>query len=194
MPVLRNPRHEAFAQGLAKGLTADAAYREAGYKSNRKNAARMKTYEDIRERVLELSRAALPEIEATVERVLAEMMRMAFYNPVDVIRVLGPRLTDLKALEKLPEDLQRCIHKIIPTKLGDDVYYRVEFADKAHALDQLARHLQMFKDTVIVENVFRIVQEMSDDELDRRLAELGVSFEEPEDADPVPGAGETTLH
>jgi len=194
MPVLCNPRREAFAQGLAKGLTADAAYREAGYKSNRKNAARMKTYEDIRERVLELSRAALPEIEATVERVLAEMMRMAFYNPVDVIRVLGPRLTDLKALEKLPEDLQRCIHKIIPTKLGDDVYYRVEFADKAHALDQLARHLQMFKDTVIVENVFRIVQEMSDDELDRRLAELGVSFEEPEDADPVPGAGETTLH
>ena len=194
MPVLRNPRHEAFAQGLAKGLTADAAYREAGYKSNRKNAARMKTYEDIRERVLELSRAAVPEIEATVERVLAEMMRMAFYNPVDVIRVLGPRLTDLKALEKLPEDLQRCIHKIIPTRLGDDVYYRVEFADKAHALDQLARHLQMFKDTVIVENVFKIVQEMSDEELDRRLAELGVSFEGSEGADPVPGAGETTLH
>ncbi len=32
----------------------------------------------------------------------------------------------------------------------------------------LARHLQMFKDTVIVENVLRIVNEMDDDELDRR--------------------------
>lgn len=194
MPVLRNPRHEAFAQGLAKGLTADAAYREAGYKSNRKNAARMKTYEDIRERVLELSRAALPEIEATVERVLAEMMRMAFYNPVDVIRVLGPRLTDLKALEKLPEDLQRCIHKIVPTKLGDDVYYRVEFADKAHALDQLARHLQMFKDTVIVENVFKIVQEMSDEELDRRLAELGDAIRDATGLDFSSGKGPKTIH
>ncbi len=30
----------------------------------------------------------------------------------------------------------------------------------------------MFKDTLVVENVFRIVNEMDDDELDRRLAEL----------------------
>ena len=32
----------------------------------------------------------------------------------------------------------------------------------------LARHLQMFKDTVIVENKLSIVNEVDDDELDRR--------------------------
>ena len=40
------------------------------------------------------------------------------------------------------------------------------------ALDSLARYLQMFTETLVVENVFRVVQEMDDDELDRRLAEL----------------------
>lgn len=34
MPILRNTRHEAFAQNLAKGMSAAAAYRKAGYKAN----------------------------------------------------------------------------------------------------------------------------------------------------------------
>ena len=42
MPTLRNPRHERFAQELATGKTADAAYVLAGYKENRSNAARLK--------------------------------------------------------------------------------------------------------------------------------------------------------
>jgi phage terminase small subunit len=32
MPILANPKHEAFAQGLARGSSATAAYVEAGYK------------------------------------------------------------------------------------------------------------------------------------------------------------------
>jgi phage terminase small subunit len=39
MPILENPRHEAFAQGLARGSSAAAAYVEAGYKPNCHNAA-----------------------------------------------------------------------------------------------------------------------------------------------------------
>jgi hypothetical protein len=38
-PALPNPRHEAFAQALARGSSAAAAYVEAGYKANRHNAA-----------------------------------------------------------------------------------------------------------------------------------------------------------
>jgi len=33
----------------------------------------------------------------------------------------------------------------------------------------------MFKGTVVVENVFKVIQEMSDEELDRRLAELEIA-------------------
>jgi hypothetical protein len=32
MAILANPRHEAFAQALARGMSASAAYAEAGHK------------------------------------------------------------------------------------------------------------------------------------------------------------------
>jgi phage terminase small subunit len=37
MPVLKNPRHERFAQLLAIGRTAVDGYEEAGYKRNTGN-------------------------------------------------------------------------------------------------------------------------------------------------------------
>jgi phage terminase small subunit len=40
--ILKNPKHELFAQGLAKGETNDRAYELAGYAPNHPNAARLK--------------------------------------------------------------------------------------------------------------------------------------------------------
>lgn len=54
MPVLKNARHEKFAQALAKGKTADEAYVEAGYAFNRGNATRLKLNESIRKRTEEI--------------------------------------------------------------------------------------------------------------------------------------------
>jgi hypothetical protein len=54
MPVLKNSRHELFCQNLAKGMTQDRAYTEAGFKPNRHNATRLNTNETIRNRVSEL--------------------------------------------------------------------------------------------------------------------------------------------
>lgn len=51
MPVLPNQRHEAFAQALAKGKTADEAYALAGFKPNRGNAATLKAKQSILDRV-----------------------------------------------------------------------------------------------------------------------------------------------
>ncbi len=51
MPVLKNARHEAFAQALAKGSTATEAYEIAGYTADRKNAHRLTTKDDIAARV-----------------------------------------------------------------------------------------------------------------------------------------------
>ena len=52
--VLRNPRHERFAQELATGMTADSAYTVAGYRENRSNAARLNANRDIQKRVAEI--------------------------------------------------------------------------------------------------------------------------------------------
>jgi hypothetical protein len=65
MPSLANHKHELFAQGLAKGETADAAYVAAGYKENRHNASRLKTNETIINRVAELQERAAIRVELT---------------------------------------------------------------------------------------------------------------------------------
>ncbi|QYJ00763.1 hypothetical protein KUV46_15750 [Thalassovita mediterranea] len=54
MTALKNGKWEKFAQGLAKGKTADEAYEAAGYKPNRGNAARLKANESILKRVAEI--------------------------------------------------------------------------------------------------------------------------------------------
>lgn len=65
MPILPNPRHEKFAQALAKGKTADEAYQEAGYKPNRGNAATLKANQSISDRVAELQAGAADKAEWT---------------------------------------------------------------------------------------------------------------------------------
>jgi hypothetical protein len=59
VPVLKNARHERYAQGLAKGISASKAYVAAGFKKNDGNAVRLKGNEKVAARVAELqSRAA----------------------------------------------------------------------------------------------------------------------------------------
>ena len=70
MPALKNPRHEAFAQAFARGVSASAAYVEAGYKANRHNAAALAREEHIRTRVAELQEEQLAiHKQATAEAV-----------------------------------------------------------------------------------------------------------------------------
>ncbi len=81
--------------------------------------------------------------------------------------------------------LGRAIIAFRPVQIDGKRMWEVKFADKQKALDSLGRYLQMFKDTVIVENVFRVVHEMDDDELDRRLAELERALGEAKTLDPA---------
>jgi len=72
MPVLPNPKHERFAQELAKGATADAAYVSAGYGENRGNATRLKANESILKRVDEIQSRVAQRVEVTVESLISE--------------------------------------------------------------------------------------------------------------------------
>jgi len=55
---LANSRHELYAQGRAKGLTAEQSHAEAGYKPNRSNAARLNANDSIKARIQWLSQGA----------------------------------------------------------------------------------------------------------------------------------------
>jgi phage terminase small subunit len=77
MPALDNPRHERFAQELAKGKSADEAYQLAGYSENRGNATRMKANESVHARVQELTERAAEKAVLTKSWVIERLMTNA---------------------------------------------------------------------------------------------------------------------
>lgn len=77
MPALTNPKHERFAQALAKGETADAAYVSAGYEENRGNATRLKANESIEARVAEILERAAMRAEITVAGISERLLMIA---------------------------------------------------------------------------------------------------------------------
>lgn len=72
MPVLDNPRHERFAQEIAKGCSATEAYALAGYKPNQPNAARLISNDMVKARVAELQEAGAKRAEVTIESLIDE--------------------------------------------------------------------------------------------------------------------------
>ena len=77
MPILKNPKHERFAQALAKGEPASAAYVLAGYVANDGNAIRLKGNERISARVEEILGKAAQRTEVTVASITDRLLRIA---------------------------------------------------------------------------------------------------------------------
>lgn len=73
MPALKNAKHELFAQGVAKGLSATDAYEKAGYKPHRPSASRLLTNANVAQRVEELQAKAVKKVEVTVESLANEL-------------------------------------------------------------------------------------------------------------------------
>lgn len=73
MPILPNPRHESFAQALAKGNSASEAYIAAGYKDSRSAASRLSTNVNIVARVAELQGEAAERAVLTVEDIARQL-------------------------------------------------------------------------------------------------------------------------
>jgi len=80
MPALKNPRREAFAQAIARGLSTRAAYVAAGYIDHMSNAATLRRNSNIEARLREL-RPDLPVVidaapAATWSSVIAQGLRV----------------------------------------------------------------------------------------------------------------------
>lgn len=91
--ILKNPKHERFAQELAKGKTPEAAYKDAGFKPARQNAHRLMTKDDIQTRVQEIvSRATEKVIDAIAvdkEWVMSRLVENA-NRAMQAVSVNGP--------------------------------------------------------------------------------------------------------
>lgn len=110
MPALTNPKHERFAQELAKGKTADEAYQEAGYAENRGNAARLKANERVMSRVAEILERAAVRTEITVASITDRLLAIAAKGEVSteapLLSVARASLMDAAKLNGLVTDKQ----------------------------------------------------------------------------------------
>lgn len=72
MPTLSNPKHERFAQELAKGRSQAEAYAEAGYKPSEPHASRLASNGKVSARVQEIVQRAAKRAEVTIESLIQE--------------------------------------------------------------------------------------------------------------------------
>jgi len=84
MGVLKNPRHELFAQEVARGTALERAYAMAGYKPDPKNAARLTKNDAIRTRIDEILTLAAKKVGISIERVLTELAKIGFSDNLSI--------------------------------------------------------------------------------------------------------------
>lgn len=77
MSLLENPRHERFAQELAKGRTQAQAYAEAGYQESRSAASRLAADPDVRLRVAQIAGQAAMRTEVTIASLTRRLLAIA---------------------------------------------------------------------------------------------------------------------
>lgn len=77
MPVLPNPRHERFAQELAKGKSQTEAYAGAGYKPSDQHASRLARNGKVSGRIEELQNRAAERAEITIVSITDRLTRIA---------------------------------------------------------------------------------------------------------------------
>ena len=163
MPVLANPRHEAFAQARAQGKTIDQAYVVAGYKANDGNATRLNGNERILSRIEEIVTQASERAGVTVERIIAEMAKIGFSDIRKLVSWRGnvtqsgedpdtgePTLRSFNEValvdsDKLDGGMAAAISEVSQSKDGS---LRIKLHSKLDALTKLGQNLGMFKDTV----------------------------------------------
>lgn len=77
MPVLSNPKHERFAQELAKGKTAIDAYETAGYRPDSGAASRLSGKISISGRIAEILERSAVRAEVSVAGITERLIRIS---------------------------------------------------------------------------------------------------------------------
>jgi phage terminase small subunit len=169
--MLRNPRHEKFAQLRADGMSIRKAYIEAGYRHNAGNGVKLSHVHTVSERIDELRRGVIAKQEISRDWVVAKLKAIVDANITDVASwgdavptlVPGPPVEDgeepsepefrliqkveVLASDKIPEHLKGAIAEVSHTQRG----IRIKMHSKLQATDQLNRMLGFYEDKVKVD-------------------------------------------
>ena len=162
MPELENPRHELFAQNVAKGMTQEKAYIASGFWSDNEGSRRAKASQlfakgiiaaRIKELLAENAKAVQEEVIITAKEVLSELKRIGLSDVGQLYNEDGT----FKSWHEIPEDIRRAIAGVevkeeFEMENGRKVFTgytkKLKMWDKNKALENLGRYLKLFTDKV----------------------------------------------
>jgi phage terminase small subunit len=211
MPILRNARHEAFAQALVSGKSLGDANVLAGYKNgNRKAAWITRQNPKIAARILELTEEKLAgeklgreraqvKFDVSAETVIGELARIGFANMQDYLTV-GPDGEPRFNYAGITRDQAAALQEMVIEEFMDgrgDAARRVrrikfKLADKRAALVDLGKHLGIFADPIAKPNVLNYFSEKPLT-MDEWKAEIEAQAEAQAEARRAAGIGEPEL-
>ena len=150
------PQQEAFAAGVAQGLSQAAAYRRAYPRSVAwkdetvwEKASRLAAQGKVQARIADIMAKAAAANEVTQERIVKELARVAFANKRAVMR-WGPGGVTLVDSDELSEDDAAIVSEVQETTTESGGSIKLKTHDKLKALELLGRHLGMFNDKMQV--------------------------------------------
>lgn len=148
MAALKNLKHEAFAQAVARGENPLQAFESAGYKPHHANAYRLRDSEGVSARIEELRGKIIRRMERNLEvdadRLTKEFARIGLANITDIITIKEGKVS-VADTDSLSEDTTAAIAEIRETKEG----LVVKMHSKTQALENLAKRLGYYKDATI---------------------------------------------
>jgi phage terminase small subunit len=158
------PKQERFCEEYLIDLNATQAAIRAGYskKTAKEQAAMLLTKLNIQSFIEKLKKLRSEKTNITVERVLQELARIAFFDPRKLYDADG-KLLNVKDLDT---DTAAVIAsaKICVSEKGDknDYVKEYRFADKKGALELIGKHLSMFTDKIDLNAVAEVKISVND--------------------------------
>ncbi len=138
------PKQEAFATGVAAGLSQAEAYRQAfpnsrGWKDETvwKRASELAGNREVQGRIQELRDKAAEANEVTIERIVAEVVKIAFANQRDLM-TWGPQGVKLRASDELTDEQAAAVSEVSETISSTGGSLKLKTHDKLGALRFLA--------------------------------------------------------
>jgi len=145
------PKREAFAAGLASGMTQAAAFRQAFPRSLAwkdatvwRKASLLAANGDVRARVADLGAKSAAANEVTQERIVRELARVAFGDRRRLMS-WGPGGVRLLDSDGIDEGDAAAVAEVSETTTKDGGSIKLKTHDKVKALELLGRHVGMFE-------------------------------------------------
>ena len=163
-----NGKRKRFAREYMIDMNATQAAIRAGYaeRTAYSQGQRLLKNVEVSAFIAKLAKKAGEKVELTAERVLQEIMAIAFFDPAQLFNERGDPLP----ITEIPEAARRAISGIDMAIVGKDedseTVRKIRLSPKQGSLELLCRHLGLWKETHEhdVQHTFRMVLQPGDND------------------------------